>query len=175
MTIRLATPDDACGIAEVHVAAWRSAYKGCMPDDFLNNLTVEQNAAVWKRALQEPSPGTTVVWEQSQRIAGFCVYGPSRDGDAPINSTGELAAINLHPLYWHRGFGTVMCQYVLAEGEKMNWQSLTLWVLKKNLSARRFYERLGFLLDGAEKSDSKLIGVPLHEVRYRKWLTKTIG
>jgi RimJ/RimL family protein N-acetyltransferase len=175
MTIRLATPEDASGIAEVHVAAWRAAYKGHMLDDFLNNLTVEQKATVWKRALQEPSPGTTVVWEQEQRVVGFCVYGPSRDEDAPINTTGELVAINFHPLYWRQGLGTVMCRHVLVEGEKRNWQSLTLWVLKQNLPARRFYERLGFLLDGTEKCDTKLIGAPLNEVRYRKWFKKRDG
>lgn len=175
MTIRLAIPEDARSIAEVHVAAWRKAYKGLMPDDFLGSLTLEQSAVTWKQALREPSPGTTLVWEQCQRIVGFCVYGPSRDDDATITSTGELVAINLHPLYWRRGFGTMMCQYVLAEAAKRNWQSLTLWVLKRNVSAHHFYARLGFRLDGTEKSCSKLIGVPLQEVRYRKWLSKTGG
>jgi RimJ/RimL family protein N-acetyltransferase len=175
MTIRLAIPDGASGIAEVYVAAWRAAYKGHMPDEFLSRLTVEQKATAWRRALQEPSPGTTVVWEQQQQIVGFCVYGPSRDTDAPVNTTGELVAINFHPDYWRRGLGTVMCRRVLDEGEKRSWKSLTLWVLKENLPARRFYERLGFVPDGMEKCDTKLIGAPLHEVRYRKWLEKTNG
>lgn len=175
MSIRLAIPEDASAIAEVHIAAWRAAYKGHMPDDFLNSLTLEQKASVWRRALQEPSPGTTLVWEQQQRIIGFCVYGPLRDADVRLTHTGELVAINFHPHYWRRGFGTVMCQCVIDEGEKRNWESLTLWVLKENHPARRFYERLGFLTDGKEKCDTKLIGVPLHEVRYRKRFKKTNG
>ena len=175
MSIRLAIPEDASGIAEVHVAAWRAAYKGHMPDDFLNNLTVEQKTTAWRRALQESSPGTTVVWEQQQHIVGFCVYGPSRDPDASANTTGELVAINFHPDYWRRGFGTVMCRHVIDESEKRNWGSLTLWVLKENLPARRFYECLSFLPDGKEKCDTKLTGSPLHEVRYRKWFEEMNG
>jgi ribosomal protein S18 acetylase RimI-like enzyme len=175
MSIRLATPEDAPGIAEVHVATWQAAYKGHMPDDFLNGLTVEQKVTAWRRALQEPSPGTTLVWEQQQHILGFCVYGPSRDSDAPADTTGELVAINFHPDYWRRKFGTVMCRHVIDEAELRKWKSLTLWVLKQNAPARCFYEYVGFVADGTEKCDTKLIGAPLHEVRYRMWLKKTNG
>ena len=45
---------------------------------------------------------------------------------------------------------------------------MTLWVLKGNDRARRFYERLGYAHDGAEKRDTQTIGSPLDDVRYRK-------
>jgi len=32
--------------------------------------------------------------------------------------------------------------------------------------ARAFYERVGFASDGRERTDSGLVGAPLHEVRY---------
>lgn len=154
-------------IAAVQVAAWRAAYKGIMPDDFLSGLDVQQKARAWERALQEPGPGIAVVWECGQEVAGFCVYGPSRDSDASRDTTGELVAINFHPRHWRRGFGTTMCQYVISEGKKRNWRELTLWVLKQNIPARRLYERAGFLPDGTEKTETELIGEPLHEVRYK--------
>lgn len=175
MTIRLATVADANSIAAIHIAAWRMAYAEHMPADFLKALTVEDRTEAWKHALEAPGPGITIVLEQAQQVIGFCVYGPSRDADALPNSTGELLAINLHPLYWRRGLGTTMCQYVLADGEKRKWQSLSLWVLTKNLSARRFYEGLGFVWDGTERTDASLIGTPLHEVRYRRRLAQIGG
>jgi len=48
------------------------------------------------------------------------------------------------------------------------WTAVTLWVLEANQRARRFYEALDFSLDGAERTQTSLIGAPLHEVRYRK-------
>jgi RimJ/RimL family protein N-acetyltransferase len=175
VSIRLAKPNDALSIAEVHVAAWRTAYKGIMPDDFLASLDVQQKAQAWECALQEPSPGITLVWEYNQEVVGFCVYGPSRDSDAPRDTTGELVAINFHPLHWRRGFGTKMCRYVIHEGKKKNWHTLTLWVLKQNTPARCLYEKLGFLPDGTEKVETKIIGAPLHEVRYMTSLERVAG
>ncbi len=45
---------------------------------------------------------------------------------------------------------------------------MTLWVMTDNDRARRFYERLGFAADGAERSNTRLIGTPFAELRYRK-------
>jgi RimJ/RimL family protein N-acetyltransferase len=169
MTIRPAAVNDARAIAEVHIAAWRAAYSEYMPRPFLEALDIDERTRMWERALEEPGPGTILIIEREGLVAGFCVYGPSRDTDAQPN-TGELAAINLHPFYWRRGLGTEVCLHVLAEARKLKWSLLTLWVIKGNAPARALYERPGFVLDGGEKQDSRLIGSPLHEVRYRKTL-----
>lgn len=42
MKIRRAKLDDAQGIAKVHVNSWRTTYKDIIPNDFLDNLSVEQ-------------------------------------------------------------------------------------------------------------------------------------
>jgi RimJ/RimL family protein N-acetyltransferase len=169
MTIRLAAVSDARAIAEVHVAAWRTAYAEYMPKSFLEALSVEDRTDIWERSLEEPGAGTTLAIELEAKVVGFCVYGPSRDQDA-LPKTGELVAINLHPAYWRRGLGTEACLHVLTEARKLKWSLLTLWVIKGNTSARAFYECLGFILDGSEKQDSKLTGSPLYEVRYRMTL-----
>ncbi len=45
ITIRRARPADAAAIGAVHVAAWRSAYPGILPDDYLARLSVPRQAA----------------------------------------------------------------------------------------------------------------------------------
>jgi hypothetical protein len=40
MLIRLATPDDAWPIAAVDVAGWQAAYRGLMPDDYQDGLSI---------------------------------------------------------------------------------------------------------------------------------------
>lgn len=167
MTIRRARPDDAHAIAEVHVAAWRAAYADIMPREYIEGLTVAIRTAAWQRWLREPGPGTTIVCERERRIAGFCVYGPSRDQDVLPDTIGELVAINVDPRYWRQGCGIALCRHVLREAETTAWQSLTLWVLTRNTAARSFYSRLGFVPDGTERCDTQLIGAPLDELRYR--------
>jgi hypothetical protein len=45
ITIRRARPTDAASIGAVHVEAWRSAYPGILPDDFLARLSVPRQAS----------------------------------------------------------------------------------------------------------------------------------
>ena len=44
VTIRRATVDDADAIATVHIASWRGAYAGIVPDAFLASLDVAARA-----------------------------------------------------------------------------------------------------------------------------------
>lgn len=167
LTIRSAIPHDASAVADVHVAAWRAAYTGIMPHDYLERLTVEQRTVDWERWLRDPGPGTTLVCEREGQIMGFSVFGPARDHDVARGTTGELVALNVHPRYWRQGCATALCRRVLREAQITAWQYVTLWVLKQNGAAREFYSRLGFVPDGTERCDTQLIGAPLHELRYR--------
>lgn len=163
--IRPATVADAHQIAHIHVTTWRAAYAAHMPATYLNDMRVESRAAMWHKALAEPSPGITLlVLNATGETVGFCVYGPSRDEDAQNLNTGELVALNVLPSAWGKGYGSALCSTVLTQAQ--HWDAVTLWVLHGNERARRFYEKFGFTADGASKTDSKLVGSVLHEVRY---------
>ena len=51
--VREARRDDAQGIAQVHVASWRSTYHGIMPAEFLAGLSVERRTQYWMETLAE--------------------------------------------------------------------------------------------------------------------------
>ena len=42
--IREAHPNDGPGMAKVHVDTWRAAYRGILPDDFLDGLSYQATA-----------------------------------------------------------------------------------------------------------------------------------
>jgi ribosomal protein S18 acetylase RimI-like enzyme len=170
MMIRPATADDASAIARVQVLAWRQAYAGMMPQDFLDRMDSERRVAGWRRALSADAVmATDVLLDPAGETVGFCVHGPSRDADADA-WTGELVAINLLPAHWRRGLGRMMMDRLLVVAAERRWQALTLWVLEANMQARRFYEAHGFAADGARQSDLKLTGAPLQLLRYRRQL-----
>jgi len=166
LTLRGAKREDARAIAEIHVAAWRAAYRGLMPDDYLASLSVDERAKMWHDALGRPSPTQLALAEIDGTLAGFGIYGPTRDEEPP--EVAEIYAVNIHPDYWRRGAGRLLCEHALREAAAREHGAMTLWVMSGNERARGFYERLGFAPDGALRTNSELIGRPFDELRYRK-------
>jgi ribosomal protein S18 acetylase RimI-like enzyme len=166
MTLRTATPDDARAIAEIHVAAWRAAYRGLMPEDFLARLSVDERIEMWSSILSRPRPARVTVAEIDSVLAGFCSYGPTRDDEPP--DVAEIYAVNIRPGNWRQGAGRALCERAYREAAARGHTAMTLWVLKGNETAFRFYESLGYERDGAVKTDTSLIGSPIIDLRYRK-------
>jgi ribosomal protein S18 acetylase RimI-like enzyme len=166
MQVRQATIADVRRIAQIHVETWRTAYRGQMPDAVLDNLDVEKRAAFWHTHLTSQPLGTFVA-EFDQKIIGFCDLIPTRDKDSNPDEVGEIAAIYVQPEFWRKGAGDALCRFSLRAARLQKYISVTLWVLTSNVAARKFYEAMGFSLDGATKVDQSLNNYELHEVRYR--------
>jgi ribosomal protein S18 acetylase RimI-like enzyme len=168
MQVRQATVADARRIAQIHVETWRAAYRGQMPDAVLDALDMDRRETVWNSQLATQPHGIAVA-ESEKEIIGFCCFIPSRDKDSKPEEIGEIAAIYVQPEFWRSGAGTVLCRHALNEARLRNYSAVTLWVLASNLVARKFYEAMGFRLDGATKFDQILDNYELHEVRY--WIS----
>jgi ribosomal protein S18 acetylase RimI-like enzyme len=168
--IRSAEATDARAIAAVHVASWRAAYVGLVPDDFLADLSVDDREAMWRDILvrtEWPARGTLVLLREAA-VVGFASVGPSRDDDtAP--GTGELWAIYLHPDHWGTGSGRRLMSEAVARLDEAGFVRATLWVLTGNDRARRFYEAAGWSSDGAVRTETRP-GFVLTEVRYVRTL-----
>lgn len=165
MQIRHATVSDAGRIAQIHVASWRAAYRGQMPDDVLDKLDVEKRAAFWQTHLNTQTLATFVA-ELDREIVGFDNLIPSRDRDSNPQIIAEIAAIYVHPNHWRRGAGRALCLRALEAAQHGRFTAVTLWVLATNVNARNFYETMGFHPDGAVKSE-KFANRELQEIRYR--------
>jgi ribosomal protein S18 acetylase RimI-like enzyme len=164
--IRKATAQDAFGIAYVHVRSWQVAYRGHMPDEFLDGLDVEKRANMWSQLTEEPEKIILVAEDSEQKIIGLSLLAPSRDADANPN-TAEVAAIYVHPEKWRKGIGGALLSASLNQMRKRGYDQVTLWVLERNERARSFYESFGFIRDGAIKDDDHWESFSVREVRYR--------
>ncbi|MFE3170958.1 GNAT family N-acetyltransferase [Amycolatopsis sp. NPDC059090] len=167
LVIRPATPEDASGIAAVHVGSWQAAYAGLLPDEFLSGLSIETREQFWASNLADTSRRHTVLTASTAAsITGFAVFGPSRDDDA-TPQTGELSSIYLLRSEWGRGLGRALHEECVR-GLSTQFETATLWVLSTNTRARTFYERAGWVMDGKTKVETMSDGaVTLEEVRYR--------
>src|SRR5215217_423186 len=106
LQVRPAEVNDAPQIAKVHVVTWQFAYRGQMPNAFLDSLSVEGRTNFWKETLSI-SNNLPVVWvaEENKKIVGFCSVGISRDVDQSPE-TGEVYAIYVDPNSMGKGIGS---------------------------------------------------------------------
>jgi GNAT superfamily N-acetyltransferase len=170
MHIRPAQPTDAAAIAEVHVRSWQDAYRGLLPQDYLDKLDVGRRRAGWDRILAATAwPGTgAFVAECSNGIIGFAHIGPARDEDEP-DAVGEMTAIYVLARAWGAGAGRALMAAAVATLADAGFAEASLWVLDGNTRARGFYELAGWAVDGVDRVEERY-GFPLREVRYRRTL-----
>lgn len=163
--IRKATIQDAEAIARIHVFSWQHAYRGLIPDNFLNGLSVPGRTEFWRSNLAAEPDGTLIV-ETGFEVVGFAGFGPARDKPA-APACAELYAIYIAPDHWGGGCGNLLWAEVERVLIAAGFSRVTLWVLSENRRGRRFYERHGFSVDGTSKVIS-FSGTGLAEVRYVK-------
>lgn len=162
MTIRLATLDDAQAIALVHVQAWRTAYRGILPDAYLDVLSVDARRDMWQATLVKNAPEEfIVVAEVDGRVVGFANGGPERRHDPDF--AGELYAIYLLEEHRGRGVGSALFEAVVEQLLALDLNSMKVWVLRNN-PYRRFCERRGGVLVGQEMN--RIANLDLIEVAY---------
>ncbi|MEU4133413.1 GNAT family N-acetyltransferase [Streptomyces wuyuanensis] len=162
---------DCEAVAAVRVDGWRYAYAGLMPRSYLDALDVAEDAGR-RRAHLAAAGGAGVVHlvaEHDGEVAGWGCYGPYREQGA-TTADGEVYALYVRPERIGTGVGRALMDALLAQAEADGRPALLLWVLKENARARRFYEKAGFLPDGAEEP-FEVAGVPVPEVRYGRRLS----
>jgi GNAT superfamily N-acetyltransferase len=163
---RPVTTGDFDAVCELHVRAWQAAYRGIVPQDFLDAM----DPAVRARRTRDENLAGQHVAEAGGEVVGWLSIGPYRfadDGpDAPGPGFGEVMAIYARPDAVGTGVGRALMAYGLAELDRAGLRPVLLWVFTDNARARRFYEKAGFRPDGATH-DYEIGGVTLPEVRYR--------
>ncbi|MEV4747025.1 GNAT family N-acetyltransferase [Streptosporangium amethystogenes subsp. fukuiense] len=172
--VRPGVPEDVEAREYVRVTTWKAAYRGIMPDDYLDALKVEPDAvARMEEALANAlAEGLTplLVGEIGGRIVGFVNLGRCRDEHI---GGGEVFAIYVLPEAQSDGLGhalmTAAAERLRADGH----QEIGLWVAADNTRARRFYERFGFVPSGRVQLLSAPLP-PIEEVYYRLSLPEPV-
>jgi ribosomal protein S18 acetylase RimI-like enzyme len=165
--IRYADINDAKILGQIHSNSWKIAYKGIVPDEVLNNITIEKRQKYFEKAFAEGEEKNALIFVENKAVGLICI-GKCRDTDK-IGSYGEIWGIYLLPEYWYMGIGTELMNWGIEEVKKRNYHNVTLWVLEENFRAREFYEKMGFQHDGTVKEIS--IGKTLKEYRYIKGMS----
>jgi GNAT superfamily N-acetyltransferase len=170
LVLRSAQPDDAMQIAGVHVRSWQVAYRGLLPDSYLDGLRPEDRARRSTLDRTEPDQPHTIVAISDRTLVGFASIGPAHSSGLP--DVGELYAIYVDPPWWKRGIGRALMAEARARLAQGGFAHAVLWVLVGNERAQRFYLNDGWCPDG-ERRVQQVWGIAVDEIRYGRALNLT--
>jgi ribosomal protein S18 acetylase RimI-like enzyme len=137
---RIARPDDAEAVANLHADSWRRHYRGAYSDAFLDGDVFVDRLAVWTDRLREFDPCRCTILAENGSLVGFA--------NAVFDDDPTWGALldNLHVADGHkrRGIGArllaLTAEAVIQRPERTG---LYLWVLEQNVDAQAFYRARG--------------------------------
>jgi GNAT superfamily N-acetyltransferase len=168
LRVRPAEAPDLTTIGALHARSRADAYAGLVSTAALTAGSAAAMGDWWtERWRWEQQTHRLAVAELNGAVVGFSYAGPSETPAAV-----ELYAIHVDPGHVGTGIGAAMMADALRALAQLATPETTravLWVLTGNARARRFYERGGWVADGAARDSA--IGPELtQQVRYARAL-----
>ena len=167
--IRPMQPSDVPRVAEIRVFGWRCAYRGIISDEYLFKTLLVSDRIEKINSDLIGKEDRRYVYDDGI-IKAFLSIGPCGDEDKP--GVFELYAIYVDPCLQGQGVGAALAVHCEAEAAKRGYKEICLWTFEKNVSARAFYEKLGYKLDGATQIVEPFGATG---VRYHKYINKPRG
>ncbi len=156
--IRKANIDDKSAIARIYVNSWKFAYKGIVPQDYLDSLSVDE----YMERLKDQTELDEFLLVLNGDVVGLAKIIECRDDD--LCSEAEIQTIYFLPEFIGRGYGNLLLKWMIEYAGSIGYKNIVVWVLTENKRARKAYERVGF-----QKDKVKLVtigGKELRETRY---------
>lgn len=165
MTIRLIRPeDDRMAVSRVYEESWKTAYRGMIPDTYLDSIPIGH----WMAARSDGPTDRTLLLLDGGEIVGVSTVCRSRFPDRP--DWGEVISLYLRPAYMDKGHGGPLLEAAVNALRDQGFSQIFLWVLEENAQARHFYEKHGFRFSG-DAMETDIGGKTVREVRYIRIFT----
>ncbi len=143
--IRAARPEDALGIAIVHMYTWKTTYTGLMPEDLLDSMirNIPKRAGQWKSDLENGS--VCFVAETMHTIIGFASCGPALPPGA--RDTGQLFGLYILKPFHRQGIGKRLLLECMDALRREGYAHMRVHCLAGN-PALSFYRAMGGQVTG---------------------------
>lgn len=150
--------EEAKDISRIYAISWKSAYRGIVSQQYLDQLSEYR----WTKILTENSAISFVLLNNGNYI-GTASISPARD--EIMKGWGEILSLYLLPDHFGKGYGKLLLDYCIKELNIAGFSSIYLWTLEKNIRARDFFNKNGFMHDG-QQNICEIDGQYLTLVRY---------
>lgn len=156
------TTGNVLEISRIYAASWKSAYRGMVPQGYLDQLREDAWVPVSGQWLSGTEVKALSVWEGKEML-GCSFFGESREASLP--AAGEIISLYLKPEAFGKGYGGALFRAVVDSLRDEGYRQAFLWVLEKNARARAFYKKYGMAPTGKSKSVG-IAGEALPHVQY---------
>jgi len=165
INIRKAIPEDAYIFADCHISCWQSAYKNIVPQEYLENMSIEKEKRVenYKSSLANQGNCSYYCVMNSEKMIGFIIINIKHNDDN--SNTGEIWAIYLIEEFCGKNYGEKLLNFAINELNRKEQKNIFLWVFEENHRARHFYEKYNFSYNGI-KREVDWYGKPLVQLQY---------
>jgi GNAT superfamily N-acetyltransferase len=153
MNVRIADQKDSNIIGNVHSMAWKSAYRGIFPDEYIDSDTPSKRAEEFLDSIKDDRC-TYFLLEEAGQAAGIVKIHEE-------DNTLEIESIYILDEYRGKGFGRQFIDFIKTYRPQAD---IFLWVLEVNTNARRFYENNGFVMSGESRTIKR--GTEFVQLRY---------
>lgn len=152
--IREAQANDAEEIAFVHWDSWKTSYKGIIEQSYLDSVTFDDRLKLREKILSENS-GLHLIATYNNKVIAFYDAGPfivhsnqiiSEPALFQRNCNGEVYALYILKEHQGLGIGKSLFQMGKSKLKNMGFSPFIAWVLNDNVSAIKFYEKMGGVL-----------------------------
>ncbi|MFT0848907.1 GNAT family N-acetyltransferase [Actinomycetaceae bacterium L2_0104] len=146
VAIREANVLDADALAKLHGEVWRSSFADVVPEEVLAGRE-ERSRERFSAVLAGHVPATVWIAESEGEVCGFAQA--EAEGPTAVRSL-KLTALYVRPELQRRGIGGSLLLRAIGDAPAYLWT--------RPGPAQRFYEKHGFVVDGAE---SEMVGIPI--------------
>ena len=159
--LRKAVASDSRSILEVNVKTWCVAYKGIIPEDYLQYRkdTIEEQIRRCEETVEDDN--NVYVALENGNVVGIMSYGPSRT--IGFENYGEIYTLYVLNEHQKKGIGTLLLQKGIQELKNMDYNKIIVNCLKDNKS-NDFYIKFG----------SKIVGVHETEIGGKRLAENTL-
>ena len=113
MQIRKLRPgDDLFAVSRVYEESWREAYRGLLPQEYLNSIPLGKWVPYLEQAGRE-----SLLLLKGEKIVGTASCCASRTPE--LAGWGEIVSLYLLPEYWGNGWGKALLSAAVKQLESM--------------------------------------------------------
>lgn len=152
--VREMTTDDIDKVRSLYISGWQNAFKGIVPQDYLDHMNLDEWAP--------PLDGAYVLTD-GKDILGTSSVSPARDSS--FEGWGEIISVYVLPELIGHGYGHILFESVKQKLLERGYRQIYLTVFEDNMRARRFYEKHHFSWN-QERIPLNVGGKDLIELRY---------
>lgn len=143
-----------------HALGWRDTYADAVPADYMEREITDGRWVEAFRANYETQNGVRGLLLYRGGTPVSCInYGPARTTNFNVSGGwtfdnsgytgwGEVASFYTHPAERGRGYGGLLFEEACRRMKASGFENASVFVLRENEKARRFYSNHGFAWDG---------------------------